>query len=564
MGIYCPKCNAENRDTAKFCQQCSATLSSEQVCVRCGTPNPAVAKYCLNCATPLRTDNPVATAPQIQPVRATVADRYLIRQTVGRGGMGAVYDATDMRTQRRVALKEMSEVDFTHPAERQQAIVQFQQEGQLLANLDHANLPKVTDVFEFDGKQYLAMDFVDGLPLDELLHQNDGQPFAERQVTQWADELCDVLGYLHGQQIVFRDLKPGNIMIDRTGRVKLIDFGIARVIRPGQSRDTQNLGTLGYAAPEQLGTAQSDARTDIYALGVTLYEMLTGYDPTTSPLNLPPIRDLNTAITPVMERVITRAIEPDRNKRWQTVAEIRVTLMAERPATSNQPGPWMPPGGTVLASGSVGRSAGRIRTSRPTARLVAAVAQLSNLQLAMAGAGVLLAVAAALWFGTPILSQDSAIWNSIPLVAIVAPLIYSAARRPYAAPIGHVVFSMVGAIITSARLFDGDLAQGRLDLTLLTAFICAGLIEFFTRRLPKVRGKHQDEAWQRELVWLSLMAISVSVLMIGVVWSWDFGLNPLLWISAAMLGALGWFIGDSIQQWLLFKQTGIKRGRGGN
>ncbi|GEM_PF-1585120 len=563
MGIYCPKCGAENRDTAKFCHQCSATMSLKQVCANCGTQNPAVAKYCLNCATPLRAGGPVAAGTPLQPSSVTVADRYLIRQTVGRGGMGAVYDATDMRTQRRVALKEMSEVDFTPPAERQHAIVQFQQEGQLLANLDHANLPKVTDVFEFNGKQYLAMDFVDGLPLDELLHQNDGRPFAEGQVTQWADELCDVLGYLHGQQIVFRDLKPGNIMIDRTGRVKLIDFGIARVIRPGQSRDTQNLGTLGYAAPEQLGTAQSDARTDIYALGVTLYEMLTGYDPTTSPMNLPPIRELNASVTPAMERVITRAIEPDRNKRWQTVAEIRVTLVAARSAASNEPAPWLPPGGATLTSGA-GRVAGRIRTSRPTARLVAAVAQLSNTQLAIAGAAVLIAVAAALWFGTPFLSQDRMIWNNIPLVAIVAPLIYSAARRSYAAPIGHVVFSMVGAVITGARLFEGDLAQGRLGLTLLTALMSAVLIEIFTRRLPKVRGKYQDEAWQRELAWLCLMAISVSALMIGMVWNWDFGLNPLLWISAALLGALGWFIGDSIQQWLLFKQTGIKRGRGGN
>jgi len=496
------------------------------------------------------------------PANALVANRYLIRQKVGQGGMAAVYDAIDTRTQRRVALKEMSDSALSDPQERPRILAQFQQEAQMLANLHHPNLPKVTDVFEFNGKQYLAMDFVDGTPLDELLERNR-QPFSEAQVSQWAAELCDVLGYLHSQKppIIFRDLKPGNIMIEHMGHVKLIDFGIARVFKPGQSRDTMSLGTLGYAAPEQMGSAQSDARTDVYALGVTLYELVTGYDPSRSPLSLPPLRQVNAYISPQLEQVITRAIEPDRSRRWQNMSEMRLSLTGSPIPSMVPSGPY---GKTTPMSYPPPGSAAPIRTSRPTARLMQAAARLTNHQIALVGVLTLAVIAAALWFGTPFLTQYPVIWNNIPSIAIVAPLIYTAVRRPWVAPFGNFAFAIMGAVITGARRYGNDPSQWHLEGMLVAALLAGALIEGFTRLLPKVRGKNLDEAWQRELAWLCLMAVIVAMVMVGIPWGLDFALNPILWICAALLGALGWFIGDSIQQWLLFKQTGIKRGRGGN
>ena len=558
MPIYCPKCKVENKDTARFCKTCGQALASNPI----GQLGPTI---------PPRPYMPPAPPPVhnltgLLPANAQVNNRYVIYRKVGQGGMAAIYEALDTNTQHRVALKEMSDAAITNPLDRPQALAQFRREAQMLANLNHPNLPRVMDFFEFNGKQYLVMDFVDGTPLDDMLQQNGGRPFPEPQVRQWATELCDVLSYLHAQQIIFRDLKPGNIMIDRSGHVKLVDFGIARLFRPGQTRDTQALGTMGYAAPEQLGTAQSDARTDIYALGVTLYELLTGYDPTSTPMQLPPLRQINAYVSPTMEQVINRAIAPNRNQRWQNVNEMRQALTGPLPAT-----PFTPPGGqtpyvpTVVMGVGTGQSGvPPKRTSRPTTRLLLAAAQLSNTQLVVAILAVLIVVAAALWFGTPILMQYPVIWNNIASIAIVSPLIYTAVRRPFIAPIGHVAFSMLGVIITGARVYENDPSQWRIESTLVAALITAALIEVFTRFLPKVRGKNQDEAWQRELAWLCLMAVLVSALMTGLVWDWGFGLNPIMWISSSGLGALGWFIGDSIQQWLLFKQTGIKRGRGGH
>ncbi len=544
--MRCPNCTADNKDTARFCKVCGHGLTPSAPQWQPGTLSPA----------------PSSPLTGMLPANALVADRYLIRKKVGQGGMAAVYDAIDTRTQRRVALKEMSDSALSDLQERPRILAQFQQEARMLANLHHPNLPKVTDVFEFNGKQYLAMDFVDGTPLDELLERNR-QPFSEAQVAQWAAELCDVLGYLHAQKppIIFRDLKPGNIMIEHMGHVKLIDFGIARVFKPGQSRDTIFLGTIGYAAPEQMGTSQSDARTDVYALGVTLYELLTGYDPSRSPLQLPPLRQVNAYVSPQLEQVITRAIEPDRNRRWQNMSEMRLSLTGSPTPPIVPAGPY---GKTTPMDYTPVNPSAPIRTSRPTARLMQAAARLTNRQIALVGVLTLAVIAAALWFGTPFLMQYPVIWNNIPSIAIVAPLIYTAVRRPWAAPLGNFAFAVVGVVITGARRYGNDPSLWHLEGMLVAALLAGALIEGFTRLLPKVRGKNRDEAWQRELAWLCLTAVVVSIVMVGIPWGADFALNPILWICAALLGALGWFIGDSIQQWLLFKQTGIKRGRGGN
>lgn len=253
--------------------------------------------------------------------------------------MGAVYQANDTRLAGKLwAIKEMSDASLTDPNERANAVQAFQREAQLLANLDHTNLPKVSDFFQEQGKHYLVMDFVQGQTLEAVVEATTGF-LNEATVVEWLEQLCDVLDYLHTRQppIIFRDLKPANIMLTPDNKIKLIDFGIARLFRPGKTRDTAQYGTMGFASPEQFGTRQTDARSDIYSLGVLLHHLLTRYDPALSPFNLPPARNINPNISPHIVDVITRATQAAPHERFQTTKEMKLALQNKLPTAVSIP-----------------------------------------------------------------------------------------------------------------------------------------------------------------------------------------------------------------------------------
>jgi serine/threonine protein kinase len=266
-------------------------------------------------------------------------ERYRILQSIGGGGMGQVYLAEDLRLAgRRCAMKEFSPEQIP-PQDRAWATQTFQQEAAILSNLDHPGLTKVFDYFAEGTNQYLVMELVEGETLDKRLESAKDGRLLQAQALDIALQLCDVLEYLHRctPPIVFRDLKPGNIMLTRQGQVKLIDFGIARLFKTGQSRDTINLGTPGYAAPEQYGgKGQTDPRSDVYSLGVVLHEMLTGYDPTQSPFNLPVTRTLNVTLPTYLEAVIRKATQVDPDQRYQTIGEMRMKLAGEAAPASRR------------------------------------------------------------------------------------------------------------------------------------------------------------------------------------------------------------------------------------
>lgn len=292
--------------------------------------------------------------------------RYRIIRQVGGGGMGTVYLAEDLRLPgRRCAVKEMSPALLSHQ-DRSWAIQAFQQEAHLLASLSHPNLAAVTDFFQERGENwYLVMEFVEGETLAQRLERSPGHRLPLQEALPIIRQLCDVLEYLHGRNppVIFRDLKPSNIMLTPEGRVKLIDFGIARFFKPGQRQDTVNLGTPGYAAPEQYGgLGQSDPRTDIYSLGVLLHQMVTGYDPAaaTVPFPLPPPRSLMPGIPAEVERVIQRATQVQPEARYPHIRAFRADLFpptqvipARRPATAS---PAAPPAYSPGAPAAVGRS----------------------------------------------------------------------------------------------------------------------------------------------------------------------------------------------------------------
>ncbi len=238
--------------------------------------------------------------------------RYEIRGPLGHGGMGVVYLAADARLgNMSVAVKEM-DASQVAPGDRQWTIDAFRHEAQILARLNHVGIARVMDYFSQGDYSYLVMEYVPGETLEAALAQAP-RGFAEQQALVWAGQLAVVLDYLHQQNppVIFRDLKPGNVMVQPDGALKLIDFGIARLFKPGQTQDTVPLGTAGYAAPEHYGRAQTDARSDVYTLGVVVHQLLTGYDPTLSPMRLPPVRQLRPDVSPPTELAVAQALQLD-------------------------------------------------------------------------------------------------------------------------------------------------------------------------------------------------------------------------------------------------------------
>ncbi|MBA2286110.1 MAG: protein kinase [Ktedonobacteraceae bacterium] len=291
-----------------------------------------------------------------------VGRRYRIIQLVGKGGFGAVYEALDERFQSRrvVAIKEMGDAGLSTP-ERLKALQDFRHEADLLVELSHPNLPHVSDFFEESDKAYLVMEFVQGKTLAKLQEETGG-PLDEHIVMEWALQLCDVLHYLHTQPqaIIFRDLKPVNVMLTHVGQIKLIDFGIARIFKLASHKDTNALGSRGYAPMEQYGQGQSDARTDIYALGATLYDLLTATIPPDAPSRFihPQAfqrpRQLNPRIAESTERIILKAMEQSPQDRFQTIADMRQAIINSSPASQAKAAPAaQPPTQPVNKKGSI-------------------------------------------------------------------------------------------------------------------------------------------------------------------------------------------------------------------
>lgn len=211
--------------------------------------------------------------------------------------MGAVYLAEDQRLPTTWAIKEMKR-EGLGVDELAEAAELFRSEARLLSDLRHRNLPRIVDFFQQDVQLYLVMDFVEGETLESRIASEGPLPLP------FALDLClqisDVLDYLHTRKepVIFRDFKPGNVMLTPQSEVKLVDFGIARIFRQDQSTDTKALGTPGYAAPEQYGKGQSGPRTDLYAFGATMHHALTGRDPTAEPFNFPPLGDFRQDLPP--------------------------------------------------------------------------------------------------------------------------------------------------------------------------------------------------------------------------------------------------------------------------
>ncbi len=275
--ILCPICRSANRPDARFCQQCGNDVLLDGI--------------------------------------------YRITRVIKEGGMGVLYQAVDEDGE-VYAVKEMHD-RFTNAEDRQEGIEHFIDEAKLLRTLrGHPNIPRVYRSFIDEGRYYLSMEFIFGEDLEDILKRQ--KRFPEPQVLQWADRLCDVLEFMHAHGLIYRDMKPSNVMITQDGNIKVVDFGIAKLLQPGQ-RGTI-LGTPGYAPPEQyqgLTTPQSD----VYALAATLHHLLTGRDPRDEPpFSFPPARQLRPDISVQTSQALERALQMEVGDRFPTVSAFRAAL----------------------------------------------------------------------------------------------------------------------------------------------------------------------------------------------------------------------------------------------
>jgi eukaryotic-like serine/threonine-protein kinase len=288
---------------------------------------------------------------QTLSVGTVLRERYEIIDLVGQGGMGAVYKAGDLRLRGRVcAVKEVLPELVGAPGMEDQAHDQFYREASVLARLDHPNLPKVSDFFQYEGREYLVMDFVPGQDLRQLVEEarRHDSFLPEASVLAWAGQLCDALTYLHTQDppVLHRDIKPSNIKLTPRGVVKLVDFGLVKLLMPDENRTVtvvQGRGTVAYTPLEQYGgdTGHTDVRSDIYSVGATIYHLLTGQAPADAkqrflkPGSLTPPRDINARISQGVERAILAAIAQHPDDRPASVEALRELLFATQslPAT---------------------------------------------------------------------------------------------------------------------------------------------------------------------------------------------------------------------------------------
>ncbi len=277
---------------------------------------------CPNCGAP--HDSPCPRGAQVrQHGNVILQGRYELLDLLGQGGMGTVYMARDLHLHSRPCVVKKLRDDFYREEDKQKAVAFFEREAGVLSKLQHPSIVHILDYFEENYDYFLVMDYVEGKDLHAILLER-GQPFAESKVLSWSLQICDVLGYMHDHDppVIYRDLKPSNIMLDVKDRVKLVDFGIARPVEEGQ--DNTHVVSAGFSPPEQYWGA-ADGRSDIYALGTTMFFLLTGQEPVALHPSAP-----RSAVTSISERtdlVVQRATSQDPSARYQSVDEMRQALL---------------------------------------------------------------------------------------------------------------------------------------------------------------------------------------------------------------------------------------------
>ena len=255
-------------------------------------------------------------------IGSIIDGKYEILTEIGRGGMSVVYLAMDTHLNKQWAVKEIRKKGNGKNDEI--VVNSLLAEANLMKRLDHPALPRIVDIIDNGVTIFVVMDYIEGESLDKVLEEYGAQP--EELVIGWAKQLCDALSYLHSQKppIIYRDMKPSNVMLKPEGNIKIIDFGIAREYKEQSLADTTVLGTKGYAPPEQY-SGQTDARSDIFALGMTMHHLLTGVDPRNGEAYAP-VRMWNPELSEGIELIIDKCVQPAAEKRYQSCEDLLYDL----------------------------------------------------------------------------------------------------------------------------------------------------------------------------------------------------------------------------------------------
>lgn len=314
-------------------------VAVESYCRRCGAAYAPDDAACTACGLSRKATVPLADETTPAPFELRLAEhlhtrqlfneRYHITRQVGVGGFGAVYEAEDTLELRRVAIKEIGLAGLS-AQQTIEATSAFNREVEMLSGLQHASIPRMYEQLTDAEHWYLIMEFIAGQTLEEVLEHADGGCLPLEQALHIGEQICSVLSYLHSQQpaVIFRDLKPANIMLTPEGQLYLIDFGVARFYKPDKLRDTIAFGSPGYASPEQYGRAQTTTRADIYSLGALLHQMLTGSDPSLDPFHFQSLRTSDHSLPVALEKLVARMLAEDREQRPASADEVGKQLKA--------------------------------------------------------------------------------------------------------------------------------------------------------------------------------------------------------------------------------------------
>ncbi|MFN8577563.1 MAG: serine/threonine-protein kinase [Candidatus Sericytochromatia bacterium] len=328
--IKCPNCRYESNDGRKFCSQCGFPLRADTNIIGEKSTINATDEFNLNdLDIEEKVSTPIATKKSVNGLLTPdtiLQNRYKITKLIGQGGMGAIYLADDTRFSNRVCvIKEMLD-HFTDEEQRATATTNFLREADMLSSMHHEGIPEVYDRFSEGNRHYLVMEYIQGQDLEQKLEQAT-EPFDEKSVLNWAVQICDILSYLHNQKppIIYRDMKPANLILTKTGKIYMVDFGIARFFNP--IKKGTMVGTQGYAPPEQY-RGLMEPRSDLFALGATMHHLLTSRDPQEEPpFSFPKVRQLNNKVSANTEKLIEKALEKDASDRFESAEHMLKAIM---------------------------------------------------------------------------------------------------------------------------------------------------------------------------------------------------------------------------------------------
>lgn len=312
---------SEFKEKKKFCHKCGAQLKlNDKFCMKCGSKVIAIEQVHKVEKEKIPEEKVIQSKIDNSEIEEIIDNRYKLIRQIGKGASAIVYLAQDIKLNRVFAVKIVKKNTYSNKMAAQESL----DEVNKMKLLAHISIPQLYDIYDDDDRLCIVMEFIDGLNLNEII-KSQKNPLDEYTVVSWAKQLCRVLFYLHTLKPprIFRDLKPANIILQPNGIIKLIDFGTMKNYDESCTEDTVNLGTKGYAAPEQFGgRGQTDARTDIYCLGMTMYHLITGINPSLPPFEFKPPRYYRKDISVELERIIIKCIEIERENRYQSAMDL--------------------------------------------------------------------------------------------------------------------------------------------------------------------------------------------------------------------------------------------------